>query len=123
MELNDLMRQLVHEIGQAASVKAVFGEPVQQGETAVIPVAAVRLRGGGGGGFGQRPEEAPREHGQGGGAGMGLKVESRPVGYIRVTSGLASFEPIVDVSALWRQAALFAGLAGLLLLWGLRRRG
>jgi hypothetical protein len=44
------------------------------------------------------------------------------VGYIRVTGGLASFEPITDSTLLWRRAALYGGLALMLLLWGLRRR-
>jgi len=118
MDFNEVLRQVVERVGGQAGVRAVFGEPYEQAGAAIIPVAAVSMRGGGGGGFGQRPEGAP---GQGGGGGLGLKVESRPVGYIRVSGGEACFEPVVDATR-WQKAALLAGLALFGLLWGLGAR-
>jgi len=117
-----VLRQVVERVGEKAGARASFGEPYEQAGTMIIPVAALKMRGGGGGGFGERPEGTPTARGQGGGGGLGLKVESRPVGYIRVTGGLASFEPIIDSALLWWRAAMFAGLGLFLVLWRLSRR-
>jgi uncharacterized spore protein YtfJ len=117
VDFNEVLRQVVGKVGEARGARAAFGEPYEQAGTMIIPVAAVTAKGGGGGGVGEQPGGRPSVNG-----GLGLRVESRPVGYIRVTGGLASFEPITDSTLLWRRVALFGGLALLLLLWGLRRR-
>ncbi len=121
MELKEAVAEIAEKIEKVASVKAAFGEPYQQGETMIIPVAAVTLRGGGGGGFGEQPEGRPSTCGPGGGGGLGLRAESRPVGYIRVLAGQAHFEPVFDASMLWNRLALFGGLAFALFMWGAGR--
>ena len=66
-----LLERLADRIGGHAHVKAVFGEPIQQGDVTVVPVARVRW------GIGRLAD-----HGQcrgGAGAGLaGLWRERRP---------------------------------------------
>jgi uncharacterized spore protein YtfJ len=119
MELSEALRQVAEGIEKVANVKAAFGEPYEQAGMTIIPVAAVTARGGGGGG--EKPE-GEAGCGRGSGGGLGMRVESRPVGYIRVMGGVAGFEPIVDSTALWQRVALFGGLALVFLFWNVGRR-
>jgi uncharacterized spore protein YtfJ len=121
VELNEAIRQATEQIEKVANVRAAFGEPYEQAGATIIPVAAVMARGCGGGHWGERPVgEAARGPGRGG--GLGMRVESRPVGFIRVAGGEACFEPVFDATLLWKRVTLFGGLALLLLLWGFGRR-
>lgn len=121
MELNEAIKQATEQIEKVANVRAAFGEPYEQAGATIIPVAAVVARGCGGGGW-QRPEGEAAARGPGRGGGLGMKVESRPVGFIRVVGGEASFEPVFDATLLWKRVTLFGGLALMLLLWGIGRR-
>lgn len=81
--------------------KAVFGDPVQAGETTVIPVAEIRTGFGFGGGSGRSATprgDAGAEEGSGSGGGAGARVIPR--GYLHVRDEGARFEPIVDVTRL-----------------------
>lgn len=78
---------------------AVFGEPVREGETVIIPVASVNYGFGYGGGSG-RPsvpvdtsdeEAAPVEGGSGGGGGGAVK----PLGFIRIRGDDVQYEPMM----------------------------
>ena len=73
--------RLAERLGAAARASAVFGEPVEEQEVTVIPVA--RARWGFGGGSGGRDGE------QGAGGGGGMFVS--PVGYIELRAGEARF--------------------------------
>jgi uncharacterized spore protein YtfJ len=73
-------------VGVRASVRAVFGDPIERGDATVVPVA--RVRWGFGGGTGRGPAE------QGSGSGGGGGVASEPVGYLLITSDSAAFQPI-----------------------------
>lgn len=97
------VERLASVIGGSAQASAVFGEPVHQGSTIVVPVAKA-LWGVGGG-------EGPEGQGQGSGGGMHVV----PVGYIHIENGHAHFHPI-------RKSALVVGaialVAGALLMLG-----
>ena len=79
-----VLDRLVTQFGGHASVKAIFGEPVERDGVTVVPVARVRWGVGGGGG------EGPEGAGSGGGGG----ISAEPVGYIEITSAGASFRPL-----------------------------
>ncbi|MFD9889243.1 GerW family sporulation protein [Amycolatopsis sp. NPDC059027] len=83
MKLDELMTTL----RTAVSARAVFGEPVEQGEVTVIPAA--RVFGGGGGG-----QDLPE------GEGLGLGYFARPVGAFVVERGRVRWVPAVDVTRL-----------------------
>jgi uncharacterized spore protein YtfJ len=91
----------VDEMVRRMNASAVFGEPVQQGDVTLIPVAAVTYGFGTGQGWGRsKPEESPAEArmdegGGGGGGGAGI---ARPLGYIRIDQNGATWEPTMDMT-------------------------
>ncbi|HEY3686143.1 MAG TPA: hypothetical protein VGL93_24135 [Streptosporangiaceae bacterium] len=80
------VERLARHLGSAASVRTVFGEPVERGGMTIIPVARVRVALGG-------ADTA--------GDAVGGGADARPYGYIRITQGKAEFtrirEPWVSV--------------------------
>jgi uncharacterized spore protein YtfJ len=78
-----------------ASVRNVFGDPVEVGGRTVIPVARIGYGFGAGGGAG-RNEAASSGAGCGGGAGL----SARPVGALEITAGGTRFVPFVDPARL-----------------------
>ncbi|MFG6192085.1 spore germination protein GerW family protein [Nonomuraea sp. JJY05] len=87
----DIMK-VVEQAKDVATVKRVFGEPVQQGDVVVIPVARVVQGGGGGDGRGRG------ESGEGGGSGGGFGFSATPAGVFVVKDGEVSWRPAVDVN-------------------------
>jgi uncharacterized spore protein YtfJ len=85
----------------AASVEAVYGSPVSQGENLVIPAAEVLSIVGFGlgmGGGSRSSTEAENTDGSGGGGGGGGRVLARPVAAIIMSPRGVRVEPIVDVT-------------------------
>ena len=76
----------------AFNVRRVFGDPIEKGETTVIPVAFVA--GGSGGGEGPVGENAGAETGAGGGIG-GM---ARPAGVYVIRGDEVAWEPALDVT-------------------------
>ena len=119
MAATDILQQIGESLGSSASVKAVFGEPVQAAGRTVIPVAKVAY--GFGGGFGTGHGKADREngrHGEGGGGGGG--VRAYPAGALEITESGTRFIPFPDLRLL--AAAFGAGAVLGRLFWGRRRR-
>jgi hypothetical protein len=83
-----LLERLVEQIGGKASVRAVFGDPIERGELTVVPVA--RVRWGFGGGAGTGPDSSG-----GAGSGGGGGVAADPIGYLEIGPGGATFQPII----------------------------
>ncbi|MFE6286476.1 spore germination protein GerW family protein [Streptomyces sp. NPDC057877] len=113
-----LLERLADKLGAHASVTAVYGEPVTRDGVTVIPVARVGYGFGGGAGRSVKGAEA----GDGGGGGGGVDV--RPLGFIEIKDGTATYRPIREP---WTDVVLpLAGvLAGSLLprlVQALRRR-
>ena len=76
-ERDNFLTRLAETIGSKANASSVFGEPVTNNGTTVVPVARARWGCGGGGGQGTK-ESTGRSRGFGGGGGMVVK----PVGYL-----------------------------------------
>ncbi|MFF7160061.1 spore germination protein GerW family protein [Streptomyces sp. NPDC008086] len=112
-----LLEHLADRLGGSASVTAVYGEPVTADGVTVIPVARVAF--GLGGGAGWVGEAGGREGGGGGGG-----ADARPVGYIEISNGVATYRPIrrtwTDVAV--PLAALVVGVALPKVVRMLRRR-
>lgn len=89
----------IEEMLERLSARAVFGEPIREGDAILIPVANVAYGFGYGVGSGRgvadegEPEARPVEGGGSGGGGGG---RARPQGYIRVDAKGARYEPMVD---------------------------
>lgn len=85
----DALREAVDNI----TVGRVFGTPITQGETIVLPVA--KIGGGAGGGSGTGPAEQGQENG---GTGGGLGMSAKPLGVFVVRDGKVGWRPAVDVN-------------------------
>lgn len=80
--IEDMIRQI--------GIDKVFGSPVTQGDTTVIPVADLRT----GFGFGSGQDRTSGDEGGGGGGALRLT----PQGYIHITPEGVRYRPIYDVS-------------------------
>ena len=90
-----ILEKLVEKVGGRASVKAVFGDPIERGGKTIVPVAKVRWGFGGGSGSGTAPAEGDvvgTASGSGSGAGGGVTAE--PIGYLEIGEEGAAFKPI-----------------------------
>jgi uncharacterized spore protein YtfJ len=113
-----LLERLADRLGGKASVTAVYGEPVVCEGVTVIPVAKVGF--GFGGGAGRATETSKTGEGGGGGGG----AEARPLGFIEIKNGTATFKPIRDpwVDVVVPLAALAAGTVASKLARAIARR-
>jgi uncharacterized spore protein YtfJ len=106
----------------AATVEAVFGEPVEHGDALIIPMAEILSGVGFGmgyysGGANYDDEDEPDQTsnrgtgagGTGGGGGGGGRVLSRPVGVIIASQEGIRVEPVVDVTKIALAALTAAG--------------
>ena len=92
MNFQDYFKNVAESIRESATVKAVYGDPVESQGKTIIPVAKIRYGFGGGGGSGEdaSPEGATavaagathKAMGMGGGGGGGVSVT--PAGYIEI---------------------------------------
>jgi uncharacterized spore protein YtfJ len=96
------------------NVSAVFGEPVREGNTTVIPVAKVFYGFGYGSGYGrggkpgaEESQEPQPDAGEGGGSGGGAGGQAKPMGFVRIDAEGVRYEPFVDPTRI--------SIAGLLL--------
>jgi uncharacterized spore protein YtfJ len=94
-----LLASMAERVGATARVSAVFGEPVERDGRTVIPVAQSVW--GSGAGSGTSDD-------QGSGSGAGGGALTRPVGYIELTGGGATFVPLQKP---WQDAKLILAWA------------
>lgn len=90
----DIM-EMAEKSKDSATVKRVFGDPVEHGDVLVIPVARIAHGGGGGSGQGEREKG---ESGSGSGSGSGYGVSATPAGVYVVKDGDVRWQPAVDVN-------------------------
>ena len=114
MNAKELLERLGDSLGSTATVKSVFGEPIQQDGRTVVPIARVAYGFGAGGGGGDKTGK----HEEGGGGGGG--VRAFPAGALEITSAGTRFIPFMNARSLI--AAFGAGLLLGALLIGRRRR-
>lgn len=106
----DVIQDTMDTFLETANVDAVYGEPIENGETVVIPSAEVlAIMGFGmGSGYGSSSEEGEENQGGGSGGGGGGRVLARPVAAIISSPEGVRVEPIVDVTKI-ALAGLTAG--------------
>lgn len=78
------------------NVNAVFGPPLKEGETSIVPVAEVGFGFGYGYGSGGEKETKGEESDGAGGGGGGGGGTAKPIGFIKLSTQGAKFEPILD---------------------------
>ena len=117
--IDGFVERMAERVGGKASVRAVFGEPIERYGITVIPVAKVRW--GFGGGAGRGPVAVgpgidgedmastagdPGMSGSGTGGGGGATAE--PIGYLEIGPDGANFRPITEA----RPSPIFLLAAG-----------
>jgi uncharacterized spore protein YtfJ len=93
MTATDLLEKIGQTLGSTATVKSVFGEPIQASGKTIVPVAKVAYGFGGGSGTGKNLAHTDQE---GGGGGGGKGVRAYPAGALEVTPDITRFVPFVD---------------------------
>ncbi len=96
------------------TVRRVFGEAYEVGETTIIPVA--KVGGGTGGGGGDDNDNG------GGGFGGGFGVGAAPVGVYEVRDGAVEWKPATDVNRLARGGQVLASIISVCVTLVLLRR-
>jgi uncharacterized spore protein YtfJ len=128
--IDGFVERMAERVGGKASVRAVFGDPIERDGITIIPVAKVRWGFGGGAGRGpiamgpgiegQASEislaEDIRESGAGSGGGGGVTAD--PIGYLEIGPDGATFRPITPVMPS-PGFLLAAGVTAMLVLRGL----
>jgi uncharacterized spore protein YtfJ len=104
---SDVLGSLREVVGQA-DARTVFGTPVTQDGTVVLPVA--KVGGGGGGGGGTAPADDGRPTG---GTGGGFGMSAKPLGVYVLRDGKVKWLPAVDINKIVLGGQLVA-VAGLL---------
>ena len=122
--VGESIRSIVDDLGEHASVRSVYGDPIEAAGKTIVPVARVAY-GFGGGGFGRGGDEpgegSPGEEGATGqGGGVGAGVSARPIGVVEIDGGETRLLRFGDRRRLG--LAVLAGLALGLLFGRLRAR-
>ena len=104
MSIQEFIQSIIDRLQTAASVKTVFGEPMELKGRAIIPVAKVAYGFGAGSGTGKKTESGE------GGAGAGGGIAVRPAGVLEITQEQTRFIPIGG-----RRRLIGALLVGLIL--------
>jgi uncharacterized spore protein YtfJ len=122
----EVMKDTLGDFLEAGSVKAVYGEPIKEGETVIIPSAEVLavMAFGAGSGYGKGRQEGPEERkaeqeavteeeytGEGGGSGGGGggRILSRPAAVVIVSPEGVRVEPVVDITKIALAALTASG--------------
>jgi len=102
------LEKLASQFGQNASVKNVFGEPIQTGDKTIIPVAQIAYGLGGGYGHGRKvpkgitagvSENDKNIVGEGSGGGGGMYA--KPKGVYEITAHSTRFIPATNFKTLF----------------------
>jgi uncharacterized spore protein YtfJ len=110
----DPVAQVLGRITNTARVDAVFGQPVERGDTTVIPCSEIAI--GVGLGSGSGPVDAQGNQ-TGGGSGGGGGARGRPIAAIVITRDGVRVEPILDLTKI----ALAAFTTGAFILFWIGR--
>ena len=100
MQVKDLFQAIGERLQGAATVKAVFGDPIVAGDRTIIPVARLRFGFGAGGGSARG---SPDERGGGGGGGG---VIAKPAGVVEISPAGTTFRTFPDYPQLLTVFAL-----------------
>jgi uncharacterized spore protein YtfJ len=94
----NLIQDTMEHFLSAANVGAVYSDPIEHGESLVIPAAEVVSAFGFGAGSGYGGEEDEDGGGGGSGGGGGGRVFSRPVAVIVAEPGGVRVDPVFDIT-------------------------
>ncbi len=81
----EILQSMAERFASTASVKQVFGEPIERGGRTIVPVARVKYRLGAGYGGGEQEGAAVDRPLAAGGGGGGGVVKAKAVGALEIT--------------------------------------
>lgn len=91
-----ILDRVGERIGARATVRVLFGDPIERGDVSVVPVARVRWGYGGGGGTGPATTSAQNSETMAGGSGAGGAVMADPIGYLEIRPSGAAYVPLAS---------------------------
>jgi len=119
-QVQEILQSISERVATTASVKQVFGEPIERAGRTIIPVARVKYGFGGGyGGGEQEGAEVNRPLAAGGGGGGG-GVRAKPVGALEITDSGTRFIRFVDLGEIVK--ACVGGLVAIMIVRRLTKR-
>jgi uncharacterized spore protein YtfJ len=92
----DMVQDTLEDFLATADVSRVYGAPIENGDTLIIPTAEVVAGMGFGAGYGVGPDNDEETKGIGGGGGGGGRVFARPVAVIVSTPEGVRVDPVID---------------------------
>ena len=107
LSANEVMENTIDKYLATASVDAVYGKPVRQGDVLVIMAAEVTC--GFGFGLGEGMGQTGDQKGGGSGGGGGGHTFARPVAVVVCTPSGVSIQPVMDRTKLWLVALTALG--------------
>ncbi len=114
MKTGETLESIKESMKRSFKTKRAFGQAYEFDGISVIPVARVKMAAGGGGESGDENSEGKA------GGGMGFAGGIRPIGFIRVKNGRATWVPIWDAQEKITLAGI--SLLGALVALALTRR-
>jgi uncharacterized spore protein YtfJ len=90
------------------AIENVYGQPINSGETVVVPIASVAQTFGLGGGIGSGTEDSSNEGAGGGGGGM---VRARPIAVAEIDADGVKVHAVVDENRALAVSLAFAAWA------------
>ncbi len=91
----DMVQETIETFLETADVSRVYAEPIEHGDTKIIPAAEVVAAMGFGAGFGSGGSD-DEGNGTGGGGGGGGQTFARPVAVIIASPEGVRVEPVID---------------------------
>jgi uncharacterized spore protein YtfJ len=114
---DQVILEAVRAVADGTAAGRVFGTPISQNGTIVLPVASIA--GGGGGGGGRRPDvDQQMAHGSGGGFGL----SARAMGAFVIKDGTVTWRPAIDTTLLILGGQLVVAAALSLVRVAIKRR-
>ncbi|HAR62328.1 MAG: hypothetical protein DKM50_13875 [Candidatus Margulisiibacteriota bacterium] len=118
MDVQNFLKSIAESLQDSASVKKVYGDPIEAHGKTIIPVAKIGYGFGGGGGTNPNKATEVQEPSSGGeGSGGGGCLGVKPVGVIEVTDKYTRFVPVMEYAHL-----LMAGVSGFFIAMMMHKR-
>lgn len=92
----DMVQDTLDDFLATADVSRVYGAPIENEDTLIIPTAEIVAGMGFGAGYGMGPDSNNETTGLGGGGGGGGRVFARPVAVIVSTPEGVRVDPVID---------------------------
>jgi uncharacterized spore protein YtfJ len=111
LESINLIEDTLDKFIATADVEKVYGKPIKNGDTLIVPTAEILcgMGFGVGSGSGDQMDEGVGNRGEGGGGGGGGRVLSRPVAVIIASPEGVRVEPVIDPTKIALAALTAAG--------------